>query len=857
MRGLAVSVALGMVNLTAVPASFAAAQSPGTGVPLELAQWRAKHYKDIRYAISLTLAAGAPKAEGTLRVSVRMPKRPVDLVLDWRGDTVRNLAVNGKPLQAAVRDEHLVIPRQSLKPGLNTVTLGFTASVAVSGTPITRYRDREDGAEYLYTLLVPADASALFPCFDQPDLKARFKLVLEMPKGWRAVSNAPAESESPGKATFAQSEPISTYLFAFAAGPFEAITAPGDDVRLFVRRSRAAKAQEHAPEVLRLNRASMTFFASYFGHRFPFAKYDLVLVPEFPYGGMEHAGATFLNEERVLFPAPPSAADLLRRAQLIFHETSHQWFGDLVTMRWFDDLWLKEGFANFMAAKATEALAPEFDAWSAFHALKTSAVRTDATRGTTAIRYPLSNLADAKSAYGAIVYSKGPAVLRQAEFYLGEAAFRRAVRAFVRRHAYGTADWKDLVRAFEVASGRNLQRWARAWVERRGAPTVRAHWSLDARGRLKGLRLEQHDSLGEGGLWPMRLKVAALSGGKLRNADVLLERQSARAPKLEGIPGPDLVFPNMGDFGYGRFLLDPTSAEAALAPGLELADTLLESQLAEALWESVRDAALAPERYIRYLLQRIPRTGDDIALSGLLGRLAVAFRRYLSDAQRDALAADLERALLEEGALAAKTQSRRLILLRGYGDLAWSKPGLEALGRLLDDRSAALASRDRFRFIQRLLVRGDPDAPRRLAAQAATDRSDDGRRYAYAAGAAAADAGLKRVLFKAFLDERSLAEGWIEAALGPLNAPEHAVLTAPLLPEALARLPELKRRHRIFFVNGWLAAFIGGQTEPAALATVEAALRDARLDPDLRLKVMEAADGLERAVRIRARFARD
>lgn len=843
--------------LTILPPSPAAAQPIGPGVPLELAQWRSKHYKDVRYAISLDLAAGAAQAKGELRLSLRLPKRPVDLVLDWRGKAVRELTVNGKPLEAQARDEHLVISRKALRPGLNTVSLAFESPIAVSGAPVTRYLDREDGAEYLYTLLVPADASALFPCFDQPDLKARFTLDLEMPKDWRAVSNSPAQSESPGRVRFRESEPISTYLFAFAAGPFETLTAPGDDVRLFVRRSRAAQARAHAAEVLRLNRASMKYFAAYFSHRFPFAKYDLVLVPEFPYGGMEHAGATFLNEERVLFPAPPSSADLLRRAQLIFHETSHQWFGDLVTMRWFDDLWLKEGFANFMATKALEALAPEFDAWTAFHALKTSAVRTDATRGTTAIRYPLANLSDAKSAYGAIVYSKGPAVLRQAEFYLGEAAFKRAVRAFVKHHAYGAADWKDLVRAFEVASGRKLQRWARAWVERRGAPTVRAHWSLDARGRLKGLSLEQLDSLGEGGLWPMRLKVAALSGGKLRSAEVLLERQSARVPKLEGTPEPALVFPNAGDYGYGRFLLDPASAAAALDPELRLEDTLLQAQLAEALWESVRDAALAPERYIRYLLHRIPRTPDDIALAGLLGRLEVAFRRYLSDAQRDALAADMERTLLAEGALAATTQSRRLVLLRSYGELAWSARGLDALKRLLDEPSPALASRDRFRFIQRLLVRGDPEAPRRLAAQAAADRSDDGRRYAYAAGAASADAGLKRVLFRSFLEDRSLAEGWIEAALGALNAPEHAALTAPLLAEALARLPELKRRHRIFFVNGWLAAFIGGQSEPRALAAVEAALRDARLDPDLRLKVLEAADGLERAVRIRARYAAD
>ncbi len=838
---------LASLMLAAMPA--AAMPPVEKGISLELAQWRAKHYRDVRYEIDLRLREGADKATGTLKLTVRLPKKPVDLVLDWRGKELRNLKVNGRESTVAIRNEHLVIPAKALKAGRNTVSLEFDAPVGLSGAPITRYRDREDGSEYLYTLLVPADASAMFPCFDQPDLKARFTLGLELPSTWKAVSNSAAESETAGKVRFKETEPISTYLFAFAAGPFEILTAPAEDVRLFVRRSRAERAKEHAAEVLRLNRASMDYFANWFGHRFPFAKYDLVLIPEFPYGGMEHAGATFLNEERVVFPAQPSATDLLRRAQLVFHETSHQWFGDLVTMRWFDDLWLKEGFANFMAAKATEALAPEFDAWSAFHALKMSAVRTDATQGTTAIRYPLQNLADAKSAYGAIVYSKGPAVLRQAEYFLGEAVFKRAVRAFVKRHAYGAADWKDLVRAFERASGRKLQAWGKTWVERRGMATVRAHREP------RGLRLEQHDSLGEGGVWPMRLRVAALADGRSREADVMLAGRSARVPKLEGA----VLYPNAGDHGYGRFLLDPASTEAALDPRFEAPGTLLQAQLAEALWESVRDAVLAPERYIGYVLQRIPATADDIALAGLLGRLEVAFRRYLSDPQRDRLAPAIERALLADGVLAAKTQSRRLILLRSYAEIAWSGEGLRSVKQLLDGEQKlaglALASRDRFRLIQRLLVRNDADAPRRLAEQAAADRSDDGRRYAYAAGAAAADGSTKRVLLQAFLEDASLAEGWIEAALWPLNSPEHAELTAPLFATALARLPELKRKHKIFFVNNWLAAFIGGQVSPQALSAVQGELRAGRLDPDLRLKLLEAADGLERAVRIQARYA--
>ena len=801
-----------------------------SGVPLELARWRAQQYRDVRYALRIQLPAGAEVLKGRLEISVTGPRVPVDLVLDWRGAPVQDVQVNGVPVTPEVRNEHLVIDRKNLKGGRNTVQLAFESPIAVSGSAVTRYVDRDDASEYLYSLLVPADASTLFPCFDQPDLKARFSLELDMPRNWKAVANSPVERQSDGNIKFRESEPISTYLFAFAAGPFETLRVEGDPVRLYVRRSRLEAAKVHAGEVLRLNREASAYFASYFDRPFPFAKYDLVLLPEFPYGGMEHAGATFLNEERVLFPAPPSATDLLRRAQLIFHETSHQWFGDLVTMRWFDDLWLKEGFANFMAAKATEALLPDYDAWTAFHALKIIAVRTDATRGTTAIRYPLMNLADAKSAYGNIVYSKGPAVLRQAEFYLGEAAFQAAVRAFVKKHAYAAAGWQDLVRAFERASGKKLDRWADAWVQRRGMPTV----------RIVDGRLEQADALGEGGLWPMKLRVWSSN----RFEDVFLEKRSQKI-KLPANPG--LVFPNAGDFGYGRFLLDAQSIRTVLDTTFEPGSTLLQAQLLEALWESVRDAELAPARFLSYAVDQLPKTPDDIALSGLLGRIEAAFRRYLNDAQRDALAVAIERALLEPDAAG----SRKLLLTRAYIEIAWSPSGLQELKRLLADPK--LASRDKFRVIQRLALRGDPEAPALLAAQSAADPGNDGRRYAYAAGAA--NPAAKPALFRAFLDDPALPESWIEAALGPFNAPEQAALSRPMLGEALARLPELKRKRKIFFVGNWLAAFVGGQNEPGALAEVEAFLRRSGIDADLRLKLLEAMDGLERAVRIRKKFA--
>ena len=784
------------------------------------------------YTVELDLTDGAGRPgettfAGTTTVHFACREPGADSWIDFIGAGVSSATLNGTALDVSGyrEDDGIALPGLAAE---NELTVVATGCYMNTGEGLHRFVDPVDGAVYLYTQFETADCKRMFPCFDQPDLKGRFALELEVPEGWKAISNGKEEKQGERRFTFKATEPISTYLFAFAAGPFEILETSGDPVRIFVRRSRHERARAHAEEVLRLNRQATAYFARYFARGFPFAKYDLVLLPEFPYGGMEHAGATFLNEERVVFPAPPSAADLLRRAQLIFHETSHQWFGDLVTMRWFDDLWLKEGFANFMAAKATEAVAPEFDAWTAFHLLKLSAVRTDATRGTTAIRYPLENLSAAKSAYGPIVYSKGPAILRQLEFFLDEDTFRKGVRAFLEEHAYGAASWQDLVRAFERASGRKLERWARSWVQRRGEPVVRVRDGV----------LEQADSLGKGNTWPMKLRI--WSSGATQ--DVFLERKTKKIAKA----APP-VFPNGGDHGYGRFLLDSASREAALAPGFQPASTLLDAQLAEALWESVRDAELDPRRYLDYALRKLPAIRDDIALAGMLGRIEAAFRRYLSDAQRDTAAAALELALREPGA----SGSRYLLLTRAFVDVAWSPSALHELKTLLDD--ARLGPRDRFRIVQRLSQRGDADAPALLLREAAADPSDDGRRYAYATGAAGASA--KRAIFHEFFERRDLPESWIEAALAPLNAPEQAALTRPLLAEALERLPELKRTRKIFFVNNWLAAFLGGQTSAAALKEVQAFLRGTKLDADLRLKVLEAIDGLERAVRIRARFA--
>jgi len=860
LRGAALALFLGL--------TVQAAQALEPGVSRELARWRATKYREVQYALSLRIAAGSTTLEGAATIDVTLPRPVPELVLDWRpapgAARLGRMRVNGRAAEARFDREHLIVSARLLRPGRNRVTLTFESPIALSGSAVTRYLDREDGSEYVYTLFVPSDASSVFPCFDQPDLKARFTLDLVVPRAWTAIGSAPVAAsedlpEDMRRFRFAETPPISTYVFAFAAGPFKEFADRAVPTRIFVRRSQASRGQQEAPEVLRLNREGVRWFERYFDFRYPFPKYDLVLIPEFAYGGMEHAGATFLREESVLFPSSPNETDVLARAQLILHEASHQWFGDLVTMRWFDDLWLKEGFANFMAAKAAEAILPEYPVWNAFHALKTEAYRTDATLGTTPIYRPLSNLSAAKATYGNIVYGKAPGLLRQVEFYIGAPAFQQAVRQFVRKHAFAAADWNDLIAALENASRLDLKQWAEAWVTRPGMPEILMAWDTDREGRPRNVVVEQRDIHGKGRTWPMKLTIFALpESGPPRTAEALLDQKSTRVRGLDGMPAIDIVFANLDDYGYGRFLLDPASQEAALERPQRIQDPLLRSLIFDSLWESVRDGQLAPLAYIDLVIRVASTERDPVTLASLLGRAQVAFRRYSSSVQRDAAAPRFERFLVE-GMLRSDTQSRRITFFRTFAASAWSETAraqLKALlAKTLEIPGVPLSSRDRFRIIARLLALEDPDAGELLALQSAADTGDDGRRYAFAAGAAKRDAEVKRAYFERLVSGSGVAEGWVEAALLPFNAVEHADLTQPFLDLALAALPEFRLSHKIFFVNNWLAAFVGGQVDAAALEQVESFARQPELDPDLRLQLLEAMDGLARTVRIRGRFA--
>jgi aminopeptidase N len=838
----------------------------GPGVSLALAEHRARTLGEVRYALDLDVTA---RDSAVGRVVVEVDRRPGagDLILDFRGRGLAAIAANGHPVPVtAWNGAHILVPATLLRPGPNRVELAFTAAIAPSGASIIRFHDPSDGADFLYTLLVPADANQLFPCFDQPDLKARVTLRLRTPAGWAAVANGGAVAADAGAGTvlhrFAETRPISTYLVAFAAGPWSSaeLTHGGRTLRAFVRPSRAAEAD--LDSLLLANARALDWMETYFGIPYPFGKYDFVLAPAFPFGGMEHPGAVFYNEDTFIFRERPTPPRYLGRLATILHEVAHQWFGDLVTMRWFDDLWLKEGFATYMASKALADLEPAAGAWKTFYLRnKPSAYAVDQSAGTTPVWQRLANLDQAKSNYGAIVYNKAPAVLKQLEVQVGEEAFREGVRAFLQAHAFGNATWRDLLAAIGNAAGRPLDDWGRHYILRPGMPALEPR-PVARGGRLERLDLVQRPvrDLSGPGPWPIRTTV--LLGWAERPPQRLpaaVDDTLARVAVPPGTPVPDFVFVNADDPAYVLAGLDPASAGFLVRHGLGgIADPLLRAMLWGALWDRVRATRLAPVEFVRLAVRDLPAETDEQLAPVLLGRLARAVGAYLAPADRSRELPGVERMLWERVRDPSRPYGIRKAALDAFIDLAATPWGRDRLAGLLRADSAAgepLRDPTRWAAVTRLRVLDAPGAEAALAAQAARDTTPDGRRRAFVAGAARRDAAAKREYFRRYFADSTLNEDWASGSLGAFNAPEHHELTRPFLRAALDSLQFIQANRRIFFLGGWLGAFLGGQTDARALATVEAWLRERRdLPEDLRLKVLQAADELERTVAIRRRW---
>lgn len=550
-------------------------------------------------------------------------------------------------------------------------------------------------------------------------------------------------------------------------------------------------------------------------------------------------------------------------------------------MKWFDDLWLKEGFATYMAAKALNDLDPSSQAWKTFYlSNKPSAYGVDQTTGTTPLWQSLANLDQAKSNYGAIVYNKAPSVLKQLNYLVGDTAFQRGVQQFLAKHAYANATWQDLLASIGQASHRDLTAWGQQWMLRPGMPEVETKLTLK-NGRIEKLELVQRPvqpSVSGQGSWPLKVQVllaqdalwfcpdacsssSRRKGIKTRSYDVELRRDVTTVPGVVGTSAPAFVYTNGGDYGYQIAALDTASRRALLGGDLALVDDpFLRAMLWGTLWDEVRAARLHPARFVSLVVRDLPKESDEQSVPTQLGRLSRAMNAYLVDAARDSLLPRVEEFLWSGAGDATRAYGIRRAYLDAFISVSRTPAALDRLrGVLAADSAAGDAVKDplRWEIVTHLTVRGAADAGPKLAAQMARDSTPDGRRRAFTVGAARGDAAVKADYFRRYFADATLNEDWASGSLGAFNALEHQAITRAYLRPALDSLPFIQANRRIFFLGSWLGAFLSGQLDAAALDIVQQFLRDhPTLPRDLRQKVLQNTDELARTVRIRAEFGR-
>jgi aminopeptidase N len=851
-----------MMGIVLAALLAAAADRPiGAGVPETLARERADALRDVRYELAFIVPPDRRTAvlgRVVVRATLRAPHR---VVLDFEQprDHIQAVKVRGREVGYSFDNGHLVIPASETVAGANEFEIQFAAG--------DEALNRND--DFLYTLHVPARARMTFPCFDQPDIKARYSLTLMIPDGWQVVANGADMQQRemvPGREAgtwsdtvrFAETAPLPTYLFSFVAGKFsiETATRGGRNFHMLHRETDAAKVARNRDAIFDLHAAALAWLEDYTGIKYPFGKFDFVMIPSFQFGGMEHPGAILYNASGMMLDESATQNQLLERASTIAHETAHMWFGDLVTMRWFNDVWMKEVFANFMAAKIVNPSFPQVN-----HPLRfllshyPAAYQVDRTAGANPIRQPLANLNEAGQLYGPIIYQKAPIVMRQLELIVGETSFRDGLRDYLKRYSYGNATWTDLIRILDARTPDDLAAWSRAWVEERGRPTF-AMSVKSAGDRLESIVLAQSDPIaGRGLVWPQRLMITVGDANGLRHLPVYASGRRVEVPGVAGLPRPLFVLPTGGGLGYGLFVLDADSRRYLLDHVSEVPDALTRGAAWVTLWDNMLEGHITSSGFFDSAMHALPMEPDEQNVQRVLSYVVRTFWRFLPSTERSSRSAGLE-TLLRDGLARAATASQKAAWFNAFRDTVLSRDGLGWLERVWrrDERVAGLpfAETDEITMAQELAVREVPGWQSILQLQLERTQNPDRKaRFAFVIPALSADPAVREQAFERFrFIENRRREPWVLDSLQYLNHPLREPHSNRFVAPMLELLPEIQRTGDIFFPTRWTESTLGGHRSPEAAAAVRAYLANEKsLSERLRWVVQTAAYELLRVAK--------
>ncbi len=752
------------------------------------ARERAARVANAAYTLSLSLTKGAPTYDGEVSIRFTLADPADGVFLDCTARSIHSLTVNGADSDLR-HERNRIFLDGDLLDAENVVEISYTNAYDHIGAGLHQFIDPEDGEEYLYTHFEPYDAHRLLPCFDQPDIKASLDLTVTAPSEWEVAANYPVASSSSARDgrtrhVFRETPRISTYLFAFIAGPYKRYSDTWSDdsgeTALGVLCRESIAPFFDPDEFFQVTRDGLTFFSEFFDFRYPFDKYDQVFVPEFNMGAMENVGCITFSE-RMIFRDPPTELQRLNRAEVVLHEMAHMWFGDLVTMRWWNDLWLNESFATYMAYLAMEHATRWSDsAWSAFHArMKAWAYEQDQLPTTHPIAGDVPDTDATFLNFDGITYGKGAAVLKQLVAFLGADGFREGMRDYFRTHAWGNTTLTDFLAALERGSGRELGRWSQAWLETAGVNTIAPQWDVAA-DAINSFTIQQTAPTAHPTLRPHRTAIAiydrSADGPQLRDAQpVDIDGASTVIEALTGAAAPAAIFPNHDDHAFAKIALDARSLAFVRDELDRFPDSFQRLLLWHTLWDMVRDQQFSAADYAALAIDKLD-SEDTLEITQTVAYNTLqAISAYLPDEMRVELAARLYQ-FARSQLFATSEPDFRIMWARVLIGAAQQAEHIAECLQLVDDGSGIddfeLSQENRWTLVTKATAYGIEGAFERLEGELERDGSDRGRRAAEQIRVSRPDAALKAAAWTQFQQDT-------EASLQMLTAGMHGFWWKP------------------------------------------------------------------------------
>ncbi|MFF4499920.1 aminopeptidase N [Streptomyces sp. NPDC001401] len=850
---------------------------PGTNLTREEAQQRAKLLTVDSYEIDLDLSGaqegGTYRSVTTVRFDVA--ENGAESFIDLVAPTVHEVTLNGDALDPAEVFKDSRIALSGLLEGRNVLRVVADCAYTNTGEGLHRFVDPVDQQAYLYTQFEVPDARRVFASFEQPDLKATFQFTVKAPTGWTVISNSPTPEPKDDTWVFEPTPRISSYITALIVGPYHSVHSvyekDGQSVPLgiYCRPSLAEFLDSDA--IFEVTRQGFEWFQEKFDYAYPFKKYDQLFVPEFNAGAMENAGAVTIRDQYV-FRSKVTDASYELRAETILHELAHMWFGDLVTMEWWNDLWLNESFATYTSI-ACQAYYPQSrwpHSWTTFaNSMKTWAYRQDQLPSTHPIMAEIRDLDDVLVNFDGITYAKGASVLKQLVAYVGMDEFFGGVQAYFKRHAFGNTRLSDLLGALEETSGRDLKNWSEKWLQTAGINILRPEIETDAAGVVTSFAIRQEapalpaGAKGEPTLRPHRIAVGLYEldddSGKLvrdERIELDIDGELTAVPQLVGKRRPAVVLLNDDDLSYAKVRLD----EQSLAFVTEhLGD--FESSLPRALcwasaWDMTRDAELAARDYLSLVLSGIAKESDIGVVQSLHRQVKLAIDLYADPATREALLTRWTDATLAHLRSAVPGGDQQLAWARAFAATARTPEQLDLLEALLDGSQTieglVVDTELRWAFVLRLAAVGRYDETE-IAGEYERDKTAAGERHAASARAARPTEEAKAEVWAQVVESDKLPNAVQEAVIGGFVQTDQRELLAPYADKYFEVVKDVwdSRSHEIAqqIVVGLYPAV---QVSQETLDKTDAWLSSAEPSAALRRLVSESRSGVERALRAQA-----